>query len=134
MDNPSLNHRIIPSSFTGDILAISDADMIATAYANGITNKVAGLEDSLMHISVRNNLPTINSRVHATNSVISWPAILAWNPAYQYAYVAETRGKIKAGTDKMNDVFSDFPSGKKISVFDYQDPSKPLLLQERNAW
>ena len=73
--------QAIPSTFKGAFLAISDADMIATAYANGISNKVAGIEDSLVHMEVKNGQAIINSSIHVTNSVISWPAILEWHPS-----------------------------------------------------
>jgi len=120
----------IPSSFKGSFLAISDADMIATAYANGIINKAEGIEDSLMHISLNNNVPYINSKINASNSVISWPAILEWHPQKKYVYVAETRASISPENTKMKNVFEDFPKGKKITVYDYQNSEQPVLVQE----
>ena len=116
--------------FKGEFLAISDADMIVPAYANGITNKVAGVEDSLIWVTTEDGRPRIRSRIHATNSVISWPAILEWHPAWRYAYVAETRGKIEVGAEQMKQVFDDFPEGRLLSVFDYSDPTAPVTVQE----
>ena len=119
------------SDFSGSILAISDADMIATAYANGKINKVKGIEDSLALISFSGNRPYIKSSIHASNSVISWPSILAWNPLKQYAYVAETRGVYQGENQQLKDVWKDFPNGTQISVFDYSDRQNPRLVQNK---
>ena len=121
----------ISSTFKGDFLAISDADMIATAYATGKSNKVAGIEDSLIYITQKNGVSTISGKMHATNSVISWPAILEWHPNKKYAYVAETRGKITPDQNKMKNVFYDYPKGQKISIVNYETPSEPVLIQEK---
>lgn len=120
-----------PSSFNGDFLAISDADMIATAYSTGKSNKIAGIEDSLIYVTQRNGVPTISSKIHTTNSVISWPAILEWHSNKKYAYVAETRGKISPEQNEMKNVFYDYPKGQKISIVNYENPSKPVLIQEK---
>ncbi|MEO0471228.1 MAG: hypothetical protein AAF206_16485 [Bacteroidota bacterium] len=118
-------------SFKGAFLAISDADMIATAYGSGMSNKINGIEDSLMYIRSVNGLPQIQSRIHATNSVISWPAILAWHPTKPYAYVAETRGRITPDTPKMKNVFYAYPKGMKVSIIDYSLPNHPSIIQEQ---
>ncbi|MEM6632029.1 MAG: hypothetical protein AAF694_20300 [Bacteroidota bacterium] len=120
----------ISSTFSGSILAASDADMIATAYANGVLNKVEGIEDTLSYLHIENGTPVIDSRVHASNSVISWPAIVEWYQPKKYAYVAETRGIYAAEPNKMQDVFSDFPDGQRITVVDYQDARKPIVVQD----
>lgn len=118
------------SSFQGNILALSDADMIATAYADGISNKIAGIEDSLAYINTSGNVPSLLSNTFASNSVISWPAVLEWSPHRQFAYVAETRGVILPENKSMENVFYDYPKGGRLSVHDYQNPAKPVLLQD----
>ncbi|MEL6562118.1 MAG: hypothetical protein AAFQ94_28290 [Bacteroidota bacterium] len=120
----------ITSSFSGSFLAVSDADMIATAYANGITNKANGVEDSLAHVVIENGIPKVTSQIHASNSVISWPAVLEWHPTKRIAYVAETRAAIAAQSEKMENVFADFPVGRHISVYDYRNPKNPTLVQK----
>jgi len=121
----------IKPDFSGSILAASDADMIATAYANGTINKVQGIEDSLALISFSKNNPSIQSKIHASNSVISWPSVVAWNKEKQYAYVAETRGVYQEKNQQLQDVYKDMPVGTKISIFDYSDRHNPSLLQEK---
>ncbi|MEM9326412.1 MAG: hypothetical protein AAGA85_12170, partial [Bacteroidota bacterium] len=81
----------IPSTFEGMILAASDADMLGGAYADGVLNKVEGVEDSLSLVWVEDGTPKLQGPVHASNSVISWPSIVAWRPQSNMAYVAETR-------------------------------------------
>ncbi len=121
----------ISANFKGRLLAASDADMIAYGYANGITDKLAGIEDSLALIDVISGTPTIISQYSASNSVISWPDILAWHPEHHYVYVAETRGQIAENPpEPMKDVFQDFPTGKKLTVIDYTNPSSPQVVQE----
>ncbi len=113
------------TSFQGHILAASDADMLATAYANGILNKVAGIEDSLSIIQLTNGSASIIGKSFATNSVVSWPSILAWHSEKKYAYVAETRGVYEEAENKVANVYTDLPDGTLISVIDVQNPANP---------
>lgn len=121
----------VEAFFKGRILAASDADMISGAYANGVLNKIEGIDDELALIDGNASGGSIQSSIHSSNSVISWPAILEWNPEHHFAYIAETRDEHKNPSQKMNNVFTDFPVGQKISVVDYQNPSSPKLVQEK---
>ncbi len=122
----------IDSNFEGNFLAISDADMIAGAYANATLNKVAGIEDRLALVQGGSSI-AIKSDLQISNSVISWPAIIEWNANHQFAYVAETRAMHKGGSQQMGNVFTDFPIGKKVTVIDYADPSRPRKVQEKEV-
>ncbi len=121
----------VSTRFKGDLLAIADADMVATAYANGTTNKLSGIEDSLIYIACLGQKPQIRSQLHVSNSVISWPAILEWHPPERLAYVAETRGKISAEQHRFENVFDDFPKGAQISIVDFQDHHNPKVVQQK---
>lgn len=121
------------TSFQGHILAASDADMLATAYADGILNKVAGIEDSLSIIKVTNGSASIVGKNFATNSVVSWPSILAWHPEKHYAYVAETRGVYTDTDNKVKNVYTDLPKGTLISVIDASDPTNPAVIQQKSV-
>ena len=121
------------SGFKGHILAASDADMLATAYADGILNKLEGIEDSLSVIKVSNGKASIIGKSFATNSVVSWPAILAWHPGKRYAYVAETRGLYTGSENKVKNVYTDLPKGILISVIDLNDPTKPTVIQQKSV-
>ncbi|MEO1049267.1 MAG: hypothetical protein AAFX87_01485 [Bacteroidota bacterium] len=119
--------------FRGTILAASDADMIAGAYANGILNKVDGIEDQVAMIDASNGEPKLVSSIEVSNSVISWPAIIDWHSKKQLAYVVETRGVHDGESQKMKNVFVDFPTGQKITVIDYSNKNKPVILQEKHV-
>lgn len=119
----------LSADFKGRILAASDADMLATAYADGVLNKVEGVEDSLSLISVTKGKPVIVSQQHVSNSVVSWPSIIAWNENLKLAYVAETRGLHNSEDQKVDDVWKDLPKGNKISVVDFNDPVNPKTIQ-----
>ena len=120
----------IKSGFQGRLLAASDADMIATAYANGVLNKVSGIEDSLALIQFKNGKPSKSSQLHISNSVVSWPSVLAYHSLYNYAYVAETRGIHQEATQSLKNVFTDLPKGTAINLIDFTKPDNPQLLQQ----
>ncbi|WP_435625702.1 hypothetical protein [Flagellimonas sp.] len=127
---PSQN---VSPDFKGRLLAVSDADMIAGAYANGELNKVAGIEDELLLFDGLDDASNAKKGLHVSNSVISWPAILEWNPTNQFAYVAETRAVHTGNAQKMGNVFTDFPIGKKITVVDYTNAKSPKIVQEKEV-
>ncbi|MEL6918760.1 MAG: hypothetical protein AAFO99_13640 [Bacteroidota bacterium] len=120
-------------NFEGKFLAISDADMIAGAYANGKLNKVKDIKDRLVLVEGTTSLSNDSNTPHVSNSVISWPAILEWNPDHQYAYIAETRAVHEGDSQEMENVFTDFPKGKKITVVDYTDTASPRIIQEKEV-
>lgn len=117
-----------PSQFKGAILAASDADMLAVAYANGVLNKIQGVEDSLTYIGANGQ---ILSQAHVSNSVVSWPSIIAWHPQHRLAYVAETRGIYKGEAQKVKDVWKEIPTGRVVSVLDYTNLVSPRLVQQK---
>ena len=134
----SQTESIVPTqnvtiNFKGNILAITHADMVAGAYANGELNKVKGIEDKLALLSGINGNLALTSSLEVSNSVISWPAIPKWNGTNKLAYVAETRAPHEEPSQKMDNVFVDFNVGKKITVIDYKDPKKPVIFQEKEV-
>jgi len=76
------------------LLVASDADMVATAYADAKPDRVAGIEDTLTAITLPLDpeRPTVSS-IQVSNSVMSWPQIIAVSPNGNYAYVAEVRSR-----------------------------------------
>ncbi|MEL7005984.1 MAG: hypothetical protein AAFN93_25140, partial [Bacteroidota bacterium] len=127
------NVQDVKVNFEGDILAISDADMISGAYANGILNKVEGIEDQLTLITNKNGSQSVMSQLHVSNSVISWPAIVEWNDERKLAYISETRGVHREESQRMDNVFKDFPVGKTISVVDYRNREAPKIIQQKTV-
>ncbi|KAI9130941.1 beta-propeller fold lactonase family protein [Acaryochloris sp. CCMEE 5410] len=116
--------------FTGQALLVaSDADMVATAYADAQLDRVAGIEDALTIVGLPLNAkqPAIAS-VQVSNSVMSWPQIIAVSPDGQRAYVAEVRSRPADGIQSFDDI-DQMPPGEKITVVDIADRSQPKVLE-----
>jgi DNA-binding beta-propeller fold protein YncE len=119
-----------PISFSGDKLLIaSDADMVATAYADAKLDRVAGIEDTLTVIDLPLNSknPQIAS-VRVSNSVMSWPQIMATSPDGQRAYIVEVRSRPADGIQEF-DTIDDMPEGKYLTVVDLTDASQPKVIE-----
>ncbi len=121
-----------PSIFKGKILVASDADVLASVYADGMLNKISGIEDSLSLINFDDNgNPFVESRVHASSSVVAWPAIIDYLPSKNIAYIAETRGIYKGTQQQVKDVWTDFQKGSKITVVYFSNAASPKIIQEK---
>jgi DNA-binding beta-propeller fold protein YncE len=119
-----------PLQFTGRALLIaSDADMVATAYADAQLNRVAGIEDTLTIIALPlNSERPIVSSIPVSNSVMSWPQILAVSPTGKYAYVAEVRSRPADGVQELNNIEA-MPAGESITVVDMANLQQPRIGQ-----
>jgi hypothetical protein len=106
--------------FNGTLLAVSDADQIGTAYADGVVNKQSGVEDSLTIIKFSKRNEYSKTAIHATNSVVSWPSVLANSKDGRFAYIAETRGAFTTTIDKVKNVWTALPKGSVITVVDLE--------------
>jgi DNA-binding beta-propeller fold protein YncE len=119
-----------PIAFSGDKLLIaSDADMVATAYADAKLDRVAGIEDTLtvIDLPLDSNNPQIAS-VRVSNSVMSWPQIMATSPDGQRAYIVEVRSRPADGLQEL-DTIDDMPQGKYLTVVDLAIPSQPKIIE-----
>ncbi|MEM8675389.1 MAG: hypothetical protein AAGF83_16165 [Cyanobacteria bacterium P01_G01_bin.67] len=119
-----------PITFSGDKLLIaSDADMVATAYADAKLDRVAGVEDTLTVIDLPLNpdRPEI-STVRVSNSVMSWPQIIATSPDGKQAYVVEVRSRPEDGIQEL-DTIDDMPEGKYLTVVDLTNPNQPQTIE-----
>lgn len=99
------------------LLAASDADMIATAYADGVLRQIPGDEDTLSLVE----LPATDANAQvielpASNSVTSWPQIIATAPDGNRVYVVETRGPVEPEVEQL-DVES-LPTGRFLTEID----------------
>lgn len=106
----------IPSGkpgFAGRLLALSDTDMAATAYADGGLEPLPGVSDTLTLADTAKG-PLAEAR--APNSVISWPQVLATSPDGRFAYVVETRAAPPSGTSRLDSI-RDLPAGSRLTVF-----------------
>lgn len=119
-----------PLQFSGRALLVaSDADMVATAYADAKLDRVAGIEDTLTAITLPLDpeRPTASS-IQVSNSVMSWPQIIAVSPTGRYAYVAEVRSRPADGIQKLNTI-EEMPSGESITVVDITNLRQPKIVQ-----
>ncbi|NJM69183.1 MAG: hypothetical protein HC862_02580 [Scytonema sp. RU_4_4] len=119
--------------FTGRALLVaSDADMVATAYIDGIPDKVPSIEDNLSVISLPLNPanPTV-ATVPVSNSVTAWPQIIATSPDGTKAYVVELRGKLPEGVQKLNPSLPGIgvPNGSLLTVVDITNPNQPSVVE-----
>ncbi len=100
----------------GTLLALSDADQIGTAYADGIVNKIAGLEDTLTIFQFQPSGEVKRQLVHASNSVISWPSLIDVSSGQRYIYVAETRAPFPGDKKRVKNVYTDTPEGTLMTL------------------
>ena len=117
-------------NFMGQALLVtSDADMIATAYADAKLDRFPGLEDALTVVDLPLNpeQPGMTS-IPVSNSVMSWPQIIAVSPDGQRAYVVEVRSRPDDGINKLNDI-DQMPSGRYLTVVDISERLRPKLME-----
>lgn len=119
-DDPGLTEA--PGAFAGRFLAVADADMTATAYADGVLEPLANSVDEIVLFE--------NGRAGATapasNSVISWPQIVDVSDDGRFAFVVETRGPAPRTVEAYDDVYTEFPEGTTLSVFAVDDNALTL--------
>ncbi len=111
------------------LLVLSDADMTATAYGDGMLKRTVGAVDTLSLIDMA-GAPKLSSSLPVTNSVIGWPEVLDVSPDGKFAYVAETRGTPPVDVEKVAQVFTDFPAGKFLTVVDVSKLDAPRQVQQ----
>jgi DNA-binding beta-propeller fold protein YncE len=111
------------------LVVISDADMAATAYGDGVLKRTPGVVDTLSVLDTQ-AAPRLTDKLSVSNSVIGWPEVLDVSPDGRFAYVAETRGAPPASVDKVQQVYSDFPPGKWLTVVDLSQLDAPRQVQQ----
>ena len=117
-------------TFSGDKLLIaSDADMVATAYADAKLDPVAGVEDALtvIDLPLDSSKPNVSS-IRVSNSVMSWPQIIATSPDGKRAYIVEVRSRPEDGIQEL-DTIDDMPEGKYLTVVDLADSKQPKIIE-----
>ncbi len=119
------------AAFEGSaLLGVSDADIIATGYADGVLKRVEGKQDTLSvtPLPLNPQNPSV-TELPAPNSVISWPLVLDVSPDGRFAYVVETRGTPPPEVEAYENVFLEFPEGNRLSVYDVSNPRNPKLIR-----
>lgn len=111
------------------IVAISDADMAASAFIDGKLLKEKGSKDafSVIKLPVEKYSDEIKSVV-VSNSAIDWTKDLVIAQNGKLAYVVESRGAVAETTTEVKNVMTDLPSGAYITVVDISDLNQPKVL------
>ena len=111
------------------LLVASDADMVATAYADAKLDRVPGVEDALtvVNLPLAPSNPTV-SLVQVSNSVMSWPQIIAASPDGQRAYVVEVRSRPADGIQEFDNI-DQMPEGRVLTVVDIAEPLQPEIIE-----
>ena len=109
----------------GKLVAISDGDMLASAYVNG----QLGPQESDDALIVATISPDLTSSAIATvtvsNSVAGAPTAVAVTPDGRYAVVSESFGQ--RGPDAQ--AFGDLPIGSLLTLVDISDAAAPEVVQ-----
>lgn len=109
------------------IVAVSDADMVASAYLDDHLGSVEG-KDALSVIRLDKPVNELKATTtEASNSVTGPPSSVAVSPDGHYAIVIETRGQ--RPTNKPEPLLSDLPPGKIITVIDLSNLDHSKVLQ-----
>ncbi|MEM9108261.1 MAG: hypothetical protein AAGC96_21680, partial [Pseudomonadota bacterium] len=111
-------------TFEGRFLALSDASMAGTAYADNRLEPFSGMRDELTLFA--NGAPA--SALQAPNSVISWPQVLDVSADGRFAYVVETRGNLDEAITQVDNVYYDIPVADRLFVYAI-DGSELTLVQ-----
>ena len=123
-----------PLEFSGKALLVaSDADMVATAYADAKLDRVKGIEDTLTRINLP--LDPANpdiSTLQVSNSVMSWPQIMAISPDGQRAYIVEVRARPDDNIQALN-TLDEMPEGQLLTVVDIANPTQPQIIESVNV-
>lgn len=119
-----------PLRFSGEkLLVASDADMVATAYADAKLDRVEGIEDTLTVISLPLNPDNpVVATAPVPNSVMSWPQIIATSLDGTKAYVVEVRGTPPSDVQQL-DTIEEMPDGSRMTVIDIANPVQPTIIE-----
>lgn len=111
------------------IIAISDADMAASAFVDGKLFKERGNKDfmSIVKLPIDKYSDEIKSLVVSNSSINSAKSIVI-SPNHPIAYVVETRGTTPETITEIRNLYTGLPVGGYISVIDISDLSQPKVL------
>ncbi|MEL4887273.1 hypothetical protein N6P31_09335 [Pectobacterium betavasculorum] len=114
--------------FKGKMLvAISDADMVASAYIDGLLGSEQG-QDALTVIPLDNPAgPWKTAKTYVGNSVTGPASAVTTTPDGRFAIVVETVGKRPA--DRVDPKMTDLASSRKITVVNLTNPAQPRAVQ-----
>ena len=115
----------IPEGFQGRaLLALADGAMLASGYIDG---RLGPREPDLLRVIPLDG--TGPTDLPVSNSVATWPNVLALSPDQRYAIITEPFAQPAPEAQ----VFSEIERGQQITVVDLADPSAPRIVQSIEA-
>ncbi len=111
------------------LLILSDADMLASAYADGYLGAEAGVEDSLTILRFNDSGVDLQ-KLHVPNSVTNWTNGLDLSNDQNTAFVIDTRLGLPRKKQQVSNVVSDLPAGHTLYAIDLRDPFNPTILDQ----
>ncbi|MGF1465641.1 MAG: hypothetical protein ACFCGT_05875 [Sandaracinaceae bacterium] len=110
----------VPASFDVDeLLILVDADMAATAYADGILHPIPDTHDGLYALS--GDALDVENVSPASNSVAGWPGSLAVDPRRRLAYVIEVKAPVGRSRERVESVYEGFGNGRRLAAIDLEE-------------
>ena len=111
------------------IVAISDADMAASAFANGKIYKEKGIKDAFTSIKLplEKSYDEVRS-VIVSNSAANHTKAMVVSNTHHLAYVVDTRGMLADNVAELKNINEDLPAGGFITVIDIADVAHPKVL------
>lgn len=100
------------------LLVLIDADMAATAYADGILYPIEGLDDQLVIVSDLEAEEPTRTTVPVSNTVMGWPGAITVSPDGRFAYVVESRTALDRSVTRVENVGEGFPVGRTLTTVD----------------
>ena len=113
---PPAEPRPAQASFDSDLLVLVDADMAATAYADGALHPIEGATDALVRVGDG----AAEEVAAASNTVMGWPGATALSADGRTAYVVESRGPAPEGVEVFGEggVYLGMPMGRLLQAVD----------------
>jgi hypothetical protein len=111
------------------IVAVSDSDMVASAYADGRLRRLPNTIDQLTIIQPGQDITTARrSSVAVPSTVLGWPGALDASLDGRFAYVVEGRKSPPAAVKRYGSVTEEMPFGRHLAVVALTDLANPKLL------
>ncbi|MGI4885439.1 MAG: hypothetical protein ACRYFR_10825 [Janthinobacterium lividum] len=111
------------------LLALSDADMVPSAYVDGQLGPAAGTDVlSVLTFDGYHAQPASVNTLPISNSVTGPPAAVTTTPDGRYALTIETRGPRPASGADVR--LAGLANGRTLTVVDLADPRAPRVVQQ----
>lgn len=122
---------------SGRLLVLADADMTATAYANGQLFPIAGQQDALIVLDRPGSAAPERTDIPASNTVLGWPGSVVVGPGGRFAYIVESKSPIGRDVERVGSVFTDLPDGRRLITVDLQSlavvDERPVCLGPKSV-